>query len=221
MPYNLSESVIENMKPFLVQLLEADEKHSGYAWEVPRGMAKSTSYKLREALKAAEVHKDKYPEYAKLGVKYKISVRNDSHVIARLKAPIALRSGLQSLGYTPEEANSEIERSYTSPPAIEHGGVGISLAEVFTPPQRVKSQQINGEYNEYGIIEKWGHAVNAAKLYFPDTTLDYEGMRRLYTWARKQQPPVRFVGDEGVAGITVFLLSIDPSMEEFAWRPAE
>ena len=211
MPYEPTEHIIRQMSPYLEELAGAGGKP--VAWEVEVGESHKFAVQLRAALFSAahESFADDFPTFAPLFALYTVSVRNDKTILARPRAPGAIKAKLVAIGNTPAEAD-------TVAATVHKPRASAVVSTIPAPVHRSKAVEVKGEFEYLRIVHEWSAHPEAYKLSFPHTTLDRGELNKLARWAVKQTPMVFVVADENLPGVT---LTVDEEVEMIAWEVTE
>ena len=219
MPYSTSLRSVEDMKKFLDDLAAAAENKRTVAWQVPSGSARRIAWKIREAFHAIKTNKDdpSVAPYLILPAIFKVSERSSESVVARIRAPGAIRTVLIDEGFDPQEAGKIAETKAESREA--HTRDRSALVDELLAPKREKNLAVGGVLDHFGIITAWNSNRTAAKLSFPDVDTTSGILPPIFRWAQKQDPQVLLIVPPGGTGLTLIL--DDPEMREYAWAPEE
>lgn len=222
MPYSKSLRSVEDMKKFLDDLVEANERNQGVAWEVPSGSARRISWKIREAFYAIRENKDNAicAPYVQLPAVYKVSERNSSSVVARIRAPGAIRRVLIDEGFSSQEASAIAARKGESTEAHAPNAAAVAnrVDELLTT-KRERALTCGGDRDHFGIITAWTENKSASKLSFPDVDTTSGILLPLWRWAQKQVPPIILIVAPSGTGLVLMLW--DEEMKDYAWTPGE
>jgi hypothetical protein len=112
MAYSESPVTVQRMLPYLQPLIDGEGQA---AWRVEEGRARRFAYRVREALYAAQLHPDLFPELAALEVR--VAVVSRSHVQATLRLPEFVAEPLdEDLASSPRQTTVETTRA----PGVGH-----------------------------------------------------------------------------------------------------
>lgn len=196
MGYSTSYDTVDKM----MHLLEPVCKGENTAWQLDTiRQANKFAYKLREALHAAQHHKDRYPDLQGAHDEYVV------HVIGTRVAAIRHESVVSKA------------KAVEVPAIPKKGQGGVSTSPTESPEEAegpTRDDTIRGAQTVMTIIDAWISAPSTIRsLNFPEAIFGYQKLVQLYRWADKRDL-IFFYADPGLT-----LQHKQEDLVEYAWSP--
>lgn len=190
MAYHISPSTVESRAAILAPL-KTGQAHAWLLATDNPAAARRFADRIREALRAAAAFPQRFPELAAAASRYTIRVISPSRVEAHPKGdPVRVASSGPARDYEPPVHGGE---TWGEPVPT----VGLTSAQ--------------------DLIASWrAHLPSNDPIHFPQTTLPYDELVKLYGWAQLNTPRLMLI--VGESHITLSLH--DTSVDEIAgWKP--
>lgn len=197
MGYSRSESTLQQMLPYLQPLAEGRT----FAWNIANRDGWRFAYKLREALYVALLNREKYPALAQAAERFSIRVMDQGY---RVEA-VAKRGGPTEATIRAASAGAAVNES----PATIHGLGGLQRTDIPTVGLQTCVQVAASWFKQKPIQEP---------MFFTETSLPGEELKKLWQWARQQTPRLMFFVDATAKTLTLSIAQDD--VEEYSWKPA-
>lgn len=178
MGYSTSYKTVEKMRRMLAPL----EQGKACIWITKPEDLDRTAYRIREALYAATMNKQRYPRLAKAAQMFKITVRRPDRIVVEFKRALVVPDMMMMESpdsiAVDQDAGAVIEMdvaAYPSTDMLENLGTAMVVPE----PVPIAVQEIEGPQSQFTVVEAWSQYKGVRALHFPEAALGDAELTRI------------------------------------------